>query len=262
MKFHLQSFLVNSSLIIACAIASLFLSFHKMLERELSFGDILTVSGLAMLAYAVHKLSRRELRNWILYLGIGIGAGMLTLGISQPRTIPSTQLLIPAVLTLNYIGFLNFGVGSVRENIWLKHIIVALTWAYTAMLPISTNSIFFWLAFTLVFFMILQLSVVFDLKDLQYDPLRGRSNLAIQLGANYTKMLAILFNVTAIFILSIIQYFWSIDLIIFIALLITLLVQITLVSVTTIKMSAHWYYLYLDATLILPGFIILIFNHL
>jgi len=259
MKYSIWWFLVNSGSVVGLGVASLLLAGSKLLDQVLLLGDHSFITGASVLVYAYHKLNRPEVPRYQAYSGIVLGL-LLSLSIFlMESNILIYKVIIPGLITLNYIGLFKFSKSSIRNNLWMKHISVALVWAWILMLPFTYKEWTAILTSLLYFSMIIQLSLIFDIKDSSYDKIKSRSNLLEKVSLKKVKLLSKLFHFFALVLIVILYGIFKVNSIITFSIIFTLMAQSALVQFSNTSRSDLYYYLGLDGTLILPGFLYVAF---
>lgn len=169
--------------------------------------------------------------------------------------------LLP-LLILSIAYFLPF--IKLRQNPWFKLFSLAIVWTtVTALLPavisnenlFSTNSILHFFA-RLTF--IIAICIPFDIRDMEIDKAENIFTISQRFGENKARWIALIFMLLNILLITgeFMSEMFSAK--VFIALLITAIINATIVFMSSSKRSEYFYTVLLDGTMILQGVVLLI----
>lgn len=157
---------------------------------------------------------------------------------------------------------------KLRKNSWFKLLTLAFVWTtVTAAVPAllidtnpfsATNILHFFVRFTFL----ISICIPFDIRDMEVDKSENIFTLSQKLGENKTRWIAV--GIMLIYILLIItEYFLEMfSMKIFIALMLTAIVNTIIVFMSSSKRSEYFYSALLDGTMILQGVVLIGVNYL
>lgn len=164
--------------------------------------------------------------------------------------------LLPLLL-LSIAYFLPF--IKLRKNNWFKLLILAIVWTTTtafvpALLndtdPFSINNI---LHFFVRFTFMISICIPFDIRDMEIDKAENIFTFSQKLGENKTRWIALGFMFIYILLITAEFFQKMFPMKIFIALLLTAVINAVIVFMSSSKRSEYFYTALLDGTMILQG---------
>lgn len=165
------------------------------------------------------------------------------------------------LLILSVAYFLPF--VKLRKNTWFKLLTLAIVWTtVTAVVPVllndsspfTTENI---LHFFVRFAFLISICIPFDIRDMEVDKAENVFTLSQKLGENKTRWIALGFMLIYI-LLIVAEYFLEMfSMKIFIALMLTAIVNAIIVFMSSSKRSEYFYTALLDGTMILQGVVLI-----
>lgn len=239
---------------------------HLFFYSILSFFATLFIYNLQRIFYSHQKdnsiLSIR--RKWVYENQFSIKLMSLIgfLGLSITYFFNDYRILfyLSPLLILSLSYFLPF--IKLRQNPWFKLLTLAIVWTtVTAVVPaiicdidlLSGNFIFhFFVRFT---FMI-AICIPFDIRDMEIDKAENIFTLSQKFGENKTRWIALGFMFLNIFLIAGEFLSGMFSMKIFIALMITAIINAIIVFRSSSKRSEYFYTALLDGTMILQGIVL------
>ena len=161
------------------------------------------------------------------------------------------------LLILSIAYFLPF--VKLRKNTWFKLLTLAIVWTtVTAVVPMllidtnpfSRNNI---LHFFVRFTFLISICIPFDIRDMKVDKAENIFTLSQKLGENKTRWIALGFMLIYILLIVAEYFFKMFSMKIFVALMLTAIVNAIIVFMSSSKRSEYFYTALLDGTMILQG---------
>lgn len=158
---------------------------------------------------------------------------------------------------------------GLRNNLFLKNIILALTWASaTVIFPLYGNDYFspgneFIFMFIRRFFFIYALTVIYDLRDIEQDKKAGMDTIALHFGENVTK----LWSLTALAFFVLFTYTDPVlsephTQILSVALLLSAGIAAFITLYTHKIRNKSWYSMAVDSAMLLQFLLVLVFHEI
>ncbi len=170
------------------------------------------------------------------------------------------------LLILSIAYFLPF--IKLRQNTWFKLLTLAIVWTtVTAIVPAllndtdlfsGTNILHFFVRFTFL----ISICIPFDIRDMEVDKAENIFTLSQKLGENKTRWIAVGFMFIYILLIATEFFLEMFSMKIFIALMLTAIVNIIIVFMSSSKRSEYFYSALLDGTMILQGVVLIGVNYL
>lgn len=166
------------------------------------------------------------------------------------------------LLILSIAYFLPF--IKLRQNPWFKLLTLAIVWTtVTAIVPailcnydlLSTNLI---LHFFVRLTFIIAICIPFDIRDMEIDKAENIFTVSQKFGENKTRWIAFGFMLLNVFLIVVEFRVGMLDEKIFIALLISAIINSVLVFMSNSKRTEYFYVVLIDGTMILQGGLILL----
>ncbi|MCE9537908.1 MAG: hypothetical protein K8R85_01640 [Bacteroidetes bacterium] len=170
-------------------------------------------------------------------------------------------LYLSPLLILSLVYFLPF--IKLRKNPWLKLLTLVLVWTMaTAVVPILlTGTEHFtkndFLHIFVRFCFMMAICIPFDIRDLEIDKADAVSTLPLLLSENTARWLAFGFMLLYIFLIIPEYFFGMINLKVFMALLISAVLNAMLVLMSNSKRSEYFYVAGIDGTMIVQGILVM-----
>lgn len=170
-------------------------------------------------------------------------------------------LYLSPLLILSLVYFLPF--IKLRKNPWLKLLTLVLVWTMaTAVVPIlltgtehfTRNDL---LHILVRFCFMMAICIPFDIRDLEIDKADSVSTLPLLLSENTARWLAFGFMLLYIFLIVPEYIFGMINLKVFIALLLSAVLNAMLVLMSNSKRNEYFYVAGIDGTMILQGVLVM-----
>lgn len=236
---------------------------HLFFYSALSFFATLFIYNLQRIFYSPQKdnslLSIR--RKWIfenqfsikLLCAIGFLGVAITFFFNDYKII----FYLSPLLILSIAYFLPF--IKLRQNPWFKLLTLGIVWTtVTAIVPaILYNIDLFSTNFILHFFVrltfIIAICIPFDIRDIEIDKTENIFTVSQKFGENETRWIAFLFMILNIFLIIAEFQVGLLSEKIFIALLISAIINSVLVYMSSSKRSEYFYVVLIDGTMILQG---------
>ena len=242
---------------------------HLLLYSALSFFATLFIYNLQRVFYSPQKdnslLSIR--RKWIsenqfsvkLLCVIGFSGVAGTLFFNDHRIL----FYLSPLLILSIAYFLPS--IKLRQNAWLKLLTLAFVWTMvTAIVPALLNNIDPYSSKSILHFFVrlcfmIGICIPFDIRDLDVDKAENITTLTQKLGENKTRFIAFGFIILYAFLIigEFVMGMFSEK--IFIALVISAIINAIVVFMSSSKRNEYFYVALLDGTMILQGVLILLF---
>lgn len=165
------------------------------------------------------------------------------------------------LLLLSVAYFLPF--VKLRKNTWFKLLTLAIVWTtVTAVVPIllsnpnpfSTNNLLHF--FVRLTFMI-SICIPFDIRDMEIDKAENIFTFSQKLGENKTRWIALGFMFVYILLITAEYFLEMFPMKIFIALMLTAVVNAIIIFMSSSKRSEYFYTALLDGTMILQGVVLI-----
>lgn len=258
--------------LIQSTIIQLEISNHLIFYSALSFFATLFIYNLQRIFYSQQKdnslLSVR--RKWIFENQFFIKSltiiGFLGVSISFFFNDSKIIFYLSPLLILSVAYFLP--AVKLRQNPWFKLLTLAIVWTIvTAVVPallsnvnpFSINAILHF--FVRLIFMI-GICIPFDIRDMEIDKAENIFTLSQKFGENKTRWIA--FGFMILYIALIVGEFAirMFSMKIFIALMITAIINAIIVFMSSSKRSEYFYTALLDGTMILQGIVLVGVNYL
>ncbi len=254
--------------LIQSTVVQIGLSNHLYFYSILSFFATLFVYNLQRIFYSSQKdnslLSIR--RKWIFENQFSIKIlsiiGLVGVAVSFFYNDYSIIFYLSPLLILSIAYFLPF--VKLRKNTWFKLFTLAVVWTMVTALvpsllinpnPFSTNNI---LHYFVRFFFIISICIPFDIRDMEVDKSESVFTLSQKLGENRTRWIAVVCMLIYISLISIEFLCEMFTVKIFIALMITAIINATIVFMSSSKRSEYFYTALLDGTMILQGVVLIL----
>lgn len=207
-------------------------------------------------------------RNWIAENqgAVKLLAFIGFLGVSVLFFYNDTKIIfyLSPLLLLSLFYFLPF--IKLRKKAWLKLIVLSLVWTIvTSVVPIllngegviEKNQV---LHIATRFCFMIAICIPFDIRDLQVDKSESISTLPILYGEKKTRAIAIVFMLLYIFLIFLEFFSGMFEIKIFVALLISAIINTVLVFMTNSKRNEYFYTAALDGTMVVQGGLLILAN--
>lgn len=241
---------------------------HLLYYSALSFFATLFIYNLQRIFYSPHKdkslLSIR--RKWVFENQFSIKLlciiGFLGVAITFFFNDYKIIFYLSPLLLLSIAYFLPF--IKLRQNPWFKLLTLAIVWTtVTAVIPATLCNIdLFSSNFILHFFVrltfMIAICIPFDIRDIEIDKKEKIFTVSQKLGENETRWIAFLFMILNVFLITAEFQAGTLSEKIFIALLISAIINSILVYMSSSKRSEYFYTALLDGTMILQGGLLLL----
>lgn len=239
---------------------------HLVFYSILSFFSTLFIYNLQRIFYSrqIDNSSLSVRRKWIFENQFSIKLltviGFLGVSISFFFNDHKIVFYLSPLLLLSIAYFLPS--IKLRQNTWFKLLTLAIVWTtVTAVVPallsstnpFSLNNVFHFLV--RMIFMI-GICIPFDIRDMEIDKAENIFTLSQKLGENKTRFIAVGFMLLYTFLIvgEFLLGMFSVK--IFIALLITAIINSIIVFMSSSKRSEYFYTALLDGTMILQGVVL------
>ena len=261
---------IASVCLIQSTLIQLGITDHLLSYSVLTFFATLFIYNLQRVFYSPQKDNSLHSirRKWIFENQFSIKTlctiGFVGVAISFFYTDYKIVFYLSPLLILSIAYFLPF--IKLRKNTWFKLLTLAIVWTtVTAIVPIligdlnpfSTNNI---LHFFARFIFLISICIPFDIRDMEVDKAENIFTLSQKFGENKTRWVALGFMLIYI-LLIITEYFLEIfSMKIFVALMLTAIVNASIVFMSSSKRSEYFYTALLDGTMILQGVLLFLIS--
>jgi 4-hydroxybenzoate polyprenyltransferase len=170
-------------------------------------------------------------------------------------------LYLSPLLILSLIYFLPF--IKLRKNPWLKLLTLVVVWTIvTAVVPILLTGIEHFTKNDLLhilvrFCFMMAICIPFDIRDLEIDKADSVSTLPLMLSENIARWLAFGFMLLYIFLIIPEYHLEMINIKVFLALLLSAIINAIVVLMSNSKRSEYFYVAGIDGTMILQGVLVM-----
>lgn len=233
----------------------MYVAAQSLLNGQILYNYIALLFSSTIISYSLHRIGKPHLSWAHLTIGLLLGVAGLIYFIANFDIDQITYLIVPTILTANYLLSRHLKIVSVRTNQWLKPISISFAYAWCALGPNYMNheSLLLLFTFAIIFFQVLSLSIIFEIKDKNIDRTEGITTLAHTLSLkNIKKLTSSLLIITTVILLTL-TLFHELALWLTLWLLKVYVVQYILIYYVSFEKNVTYYYLYADGLLILTG---------
>ena len=240
---------------------------HLLSYSLLSFFATLFIYNLQRVFYSPQKDNSLHSirRKWIFENQFSIKTlciiGFIGVAISFFYNDYKIIFYLSPLLILSVAYFLPF--VKLRKNTWFKLLTLAIVWTtVTAVVPVlltdtdplSKNNI---LHFFVRFAFLISICIPFDIRDMDVDKAENIFTLSQKLGENKTRWIALGFMLIYILLICGEYFLEMFSMKIFVALMLTAIVNAIIVFRSSSKRSEYFYTALLDGTMILQGVVLI-----
>lgn len=246
---------VSGNIWIGIGAVSVYLAAQAILFNDVNFSYLALLFSSTVFSYLLHRLGKPHLKTFHIVIGLFFGSLSLLYFIFHFELNSVLYLIIPTVITTNYLISRQIDTYSIRKHAWLKPISIAFTWSWCALGPnwLDSPSYEHVIIFLMIFCQILSLAIIFDVKDKSLDHAEGISTLAQKFSLPQLKTLCISIALCAFALMVIYSISYSLPISLFLWFSKIYILQIIVISLTTSNRDSLYYYIYIDGIIVLSG---------
>lgn len=250
----LRSLLESYIWITLCVVALYFMSCH-LINHNFDHTYLRLLSGGTLIIYNLHSWKKQSIQPYFRITGLILGCLLIGWGLPTIKWHHFLHLIPGVFLAINYLMWNHLKKGSFRSHPLLKPLAIALTWCWLVTGPGGYHNVEKYLVMIYVFLITLNVALLFDLKDLNYDRSVGVKTLPQLFSVRRVKQFATTALVMAVIPLIILHFYFYLPVFILLAHIKVLLIHTLLTRWIQTDFQEWKFYFYVDGILIFYGLI-------